>query len=305
MDWRCRRQVAVNFGVQQAVMNLSTLIGMLSGIAIVFFAIFLTAQDAWAFVNLPGLAIVLGGTFAATLLAYPLREVVNVFKILWIVLRNEKLYAKDDQAELVTVARQLMQGNLVHAENQLEQVKNPFLRTGLELIINNTPIEDIAELLEWRILKMKIRERAEAQIYRTMAVFAPAFGMLGTLVGLVNMLQGMGDSNMAKIGADLAFALLTTLYGVALANLFFKPIAIKFERRTERRVQLMNMIREGVLLIAKGRSPAYIREYLTTFFAHVEDELKLDSNGFGNGNGGKNLSADEVLKSPFRSRGDE
>lgn len=152
---------------------------------------------------------------------------------------------------------------------------------------------------------MKIRERAEAQIYRTMAVFAPAFGMLGTLVGLVNMLQGMGDSNMAKIGADMAFALLTTLYGVALANLFFKPIAIKFERRTERRVQLMNMIREGVLLIAKGRSPAYIREYLTTFFAHVEDELKLDSNGFGNGNGGKNLSADEVLKSPFRSRGDE
>lgn len=133
MHLRCRRQVAVNFGVQQAVMNLSTLIGMLSGIAIVFFAIFLTAQDAWAFVNLPGLAIVLGGTFAATLLAYPLREVVNVFKILWIVLRNEKLYAKDDQAELVTVARQLMQGNLVHAENQLEQVKNPFLRTGLEL----------------------------------------------------------------------------------------------------------------------------------------------------------------------------
>lgn len=305
MDWRCRRQVAVNFGVQQAVMNLSTLIGMLSGIAIVFFAIFLTAQDAWAFVNLPGLAIVLGGTFAATLLAYPLREVVNVFKILWIVLRNEKLYAKDDQAELVTVARQLMQGNLVHAENQLEQVKNPFLRTGLELIINNTPIEDIAELLEWRILKMKIRERAEAQIYRTMAVFAPAFGMLGTLVGLVNMLQGMGDSNMAQIGADMAFALLTTLYGVALANLFFKPIAIKFERRTERRVQLMNMIREGVLLIAKGRSPAYIREYLTTFFAHVEDELKLDSNGFGNGNGGKSASADDVLKSPFRSRGDE
>lgn len=288
-------------------MNLSTLLGMLSGIAIVFFAIFLTAQDAWAFVNLPGLAIVLGGTFAATLLAYPLREVVNVFRILWIVLRNEKLYAKDDQAELVTVARQLMQGNLVHAENQLEQVKNPFLRTGLELIINNTPIEDIAELLEWRILKMKIRERAEAQIYRTMAVFAPAFGMLGTLVGLVNMLQGMGESSMTQIGADMAFALLTTLYGVALANLFFKPIAIKFERRTERRVQLMNMIREGVLLIAKGRSPAYIREYLTTFFAHVEDELKLNGVGASGNNAGNNSNATEnepaPRSSPFQSGG--
>src|SRR5690554_1036596 len=305
MDWRCRKQVAVNFGVQQAVMNLSTLIGMLSGIAIVFFAIFLTAQDAWTFVNLPGLAIVLGGTFAATLLAYPLREVVRVFKILWIVLRNEKMYAQDDQKELVEVAKQLVQGRITNAEDQVNQVKNPFLKTGLQLLIDQTPTQDIAELLEWRILRMKIKERAEAQIYRTMAAFAPAFGMLGTLVGLVNMLQGMGESSMADIGVDMAFALLTTLYGVVLANMFFKPIAIKFERRTERRVQLMNMIREGVLLIAKGRSPAYIREYLTTFFAHVEDELKLDSNGFGNGNGGKNLSADEVLKSPFRSRGDE
>jgi chemotaxis protein MotA len=257
-------------------MNLSTLLGMLSGIAIVVLSIFLTAVDAWAFVNLPGLAIVLGGTFAATLLAYPLREVVRVFKILWIVLRNEKMYAHDDQKELVEVARQLVQGRIANAEDQLAQVKNPFLKTGLQLLIDRTPTQDIAELLEWRILKMKIKERAEAQVYRAMAAFAPAFGMLGTLVGLVNMLHGMGSSSMTEIGVDMAFALLTTLYGVVLANMFFKPIAIKFERRTERRVQLMNMILEGILLIARGRSPGYIREYLATFFAHVEDELDID-----------------------------
>ncbi|RUO36049.1 chemotaxis protein MotA [Aliidiomarina shirensis] len=284
-------------------MNLSTLIGMLSGMAIVFSAIFFTSEDAWSFVNIPGLAVVLGGTFAATLLAYPLREVVNVFKVLWIVLRNERLYAQDDQKELVNVARQLVQGNLIKVEDQLEQVKNPFLRTGLELLINNTPHQDMSELLEWRIVKMKIREKAEAQIYRTMAMFAPAFGMLGTLVGLVNMLQGMGESNMAQIGSDMAFALLTTLYGVALANLFFKPIAIKFERRTERRVQLMNMIREGVMLIAKGRNPSYIREYLSTFFAHVEDELNISGNG-KNGHSGADKpkpkdDKDSPKKSPF------
>jgi len=265
-------------------MNLSTLLGMLSGIAIVVLSIFLTAADAWAFVNLPGLAIVLGGTFAATLLAYPLREVVRVFKILWIVLRNEKMYAHDDQKELVEVAKQLVQGRIANAEDQMNQVKNPFLRTGLQLLIDQTPTQDIAELLEWRILKMKIKERAEAQVYRTMAAFAPAFGMLGTLVGLVNMLHGMGESSMTEIGVDMAFALLTTLYGVVLANMLFKPIAIKFERRTERRVQLMNMILEGILLVARGRSPGYIREYLTTFFAHVEDELDIDEhNQLANG----------------------
>ncbi|MDT7526440.1 MULTISPECIES: motility protein A [Pseudidiomarina] len=257
-------------------MNLSTLIGMLSGIAIVVLSVMLTAADAWSFINLPGLAIVLGGTFAATLLAYPLRDVVRVFKILWIVLRNEKMYAEDDQRELVEVARQLVQGRIANAEDQLNQVQNPFLKTGLQLLIDRTPTEDIAELLEWRILRTKLKERAEAQVYRTMATFAPAFGMLGTLVGLVNMLHGMGQSSMSEIGVDMAFALLTTLYGVVLANMLFKPIAIKFERRTESRVQLMNMILEGILLIARGRSPAYIREYLATFFAHVEDELDIN-----------------------------
>jgi len=148
-------------------MNLSTLLGMLSGIAIVVLSILLTAADAWAFVNLPGLAIVLGGTFAATLLAYPLREVVRVFKILWIVLRNEKMYAHDDQKELVEVARQLVQGRIANAEDQLAQVES-ILKTGLQLLIDGTPTQDIAELLEWRILKMKIKERAEAQVYRTM-----------------------------------------------------------------------------------------------------------------------------------------
>jgi len=249
---------------------------MLSGIAIVVLSVMLTAADAWSFINLPGLAIVLGGTFAATLLAYPLRDVVRVFKILWIVLRNEKMYAEDDQRELVEVARQLVQGRIANAEDQLNQVQNPFLKTGLQLLIDRTPTEDIAELLEWRILRTKLKERAEAQVYRTMATFAPAFGMLGTLVGLVNMLHGMGQSSMSEIGVDMAFALLTTLYGVVLANMLFKPIAIKFERRTESRVQLMNMILEGILLIARGRSPAYIREYLATFFAHVEDELDIN-----------------------------
>lgn len=256
-------------------MNLSTLLGMLSGIAIVLLSIYITAQDAWSFVNLPGLAVVLGGTMAATLLAYPLREVLRVFKVLWIVLRNEKLYARDDQQELVEVARQLMQGKIAKVEDQLEQIHNPFLRTGIQMLMDRTPPQDIAELLEWRILKMKIRERAEAQVYRSMAAFAPAFGMLGTLIGLVNMLHGMGESSMTEIGRDMAFALLTTLYGIALANLFFKPIAIKFERRTERRVQLMNMILEGILLISRGRSAPYIREYLATFFANVDDELQF------------------------------
>ena len=256
-------------------MNPSTLIGMISGILLVALSIFLTAQDASAFLNLPGLAVVLGGTLAATLLSYPLKEVFRVLKTFLVVLRNERLYAEDDQRELVLVARHWFHGDIQAIESELENIKNPFLRTGVELIIDNTPANEIAELLEWRIFKLKTRESAEAQIYRSMAMFAPAFGMLGTLIGLINMLHGMDGAEFERIGINMGLALLTTLYGVALANILLKPIAIKFERRTEQRVILMNMIMEGVLLLSRGHTPAYIREYLHTFFAHYEDELRM------------------------------
>lgn len=256
-------------------MNPSTFIGIISGTLLIVFAVGMSAKDATHFLNLPGLLVVIGGTFAATMFSYPLKEILRVFSIIWLVFRNEKLYAEADQRELVLTSKLLMQGKIRQVENELEHINNPFLKTGIQLLIDDTPPEDILEMLQWRIHRLQIREAAEAQIFRTMSAFAPAFGMLGTLIGLVNMLLGMGSGDMAQIGSSMALALLTTLYGVALSNLFFKPIAIKFERRTEYRVQQMTMIMEGVLLLARGRSPAYLREFLKTFYANYSDELNL------------------------------
>jgi chemotaxis protein MotA len=256
-------------------MNPSTILGMIGGILLIFLAVMLTAQDATAFLNFPGLAVVLGGTLAATLLAYPLKEVLRVFRTFIVVLRNEKLYAEEDLKELVAVARYWFKGDLASIENELVKIRNPFLRNGVQMIIDETPADEIAELMQWRITRLKAAETAEAHVYRTMAMFAPAFGMLGTLIGLINMLHGMEGDDFARIGVNMALALLTTLYGVVLANLLFKPIAIKFERRTEQRVVLMNVIMEGVLLMARGHTPAYIREFLSTFVAHYADELHM------------------------------
>ena len=256
-------------------MNPSTLLGMLGGITLIVLAIVMTASDVEAFWNLPGLAVVLGGTIAATLLAYPLREVLRVFRTFVVVLRNERLYTEQDQKELVTVARHWFQGDLAGIETRLDSIRNPFLRNGVQMIIDDVPHEDIAEMLQWRIARLRATEAAEAQIYRTMAIFAPAFGMLGTLIGLINMLHGLEGSDFERIGVNMALAMITTLYGVVLANLLLKPIAIKLERRTEQRVILMNMIAEGLLLMARGHSPAHIREFLRTFLIHYEDELYM------------------------------
>lgn len=255
-------------------MNPATVLGMIGGILLLVVTIALTADDYQAFWNLPGLGIVLGGTIAATLVSYPLHEVLRVFRVFIIVLRHERYYAREDMEEIVEVSRQWFKGNLAAIETRLNEICNPYLRMGIQLVIDDTPLDDILTLLQWRMTRLRAKETAEAQVFRTMAMYAPAFGMLGTLVGLINMLFGMEGSDFELIGVNLAIALITTFYGIILANLVFKPIAIKMERRTEQRVMLMNMVLEGITLMSKGRSPAYIRETLKSFMARYEDEIR-------------------------------
>lgn len=257
-------------------MNPSTLIGMLGALVLLATVLFFSASDPMLYVNLPGIGIVLFGTLAATFISYPLSEVLRIFRLFGIILRNEKLYSNDDIEELVRISRLWMSGNLAAVEREMEKVRNPFLRTGVQLMIDMTPEQDILDFLNWRITRLQAREHAEAQLFRVMASFAPAFGMIGTLVGLINMMQFLGDGNMTSIGQQLAVALITTFYGILLANLIFKPVAVKLERRTEQRLILMHMVTQGISMMFSKSSPALMRETLRTFVANYEDELRSD-----------------------------
>lgn len=254
-------------------MNPSTILGFVLAAAIVVTGAAFGTREAADLFDLPSLILVVGGTMAATLISYPLREVVRVFKVFVIVLRNEQLYAREDLDEIVRVSRKYFHGDIATLDQELQHCKNPFLRTGVQLVIDGAPVADIVELLQWRIAKLKAREAAEAQIFRSMAMYAPAFGMLGTLLGLIDLLHGL-QGDFHRIGASMALAMITTLYGILLANLLFKPIAIKFERRTERRVMQMNIVLEGVTMMAQRRSPSFIRLYLESLEAHHEDEIR-------------------------------
>ncbi|MFC3285543.1 motility protein A [Litchfieldella rifensis] len=255
-------------------MNPSTLIGIAASVMMLASVLLLSAESAASFINLPGLAIVLTGTLAATFISYPLQEVVRVVRLVGLVFRRENSYVHDDIQELVSMARLWFKGNVRAVETALTRTRNPFLRTGIQLVIDNTREEEILDLLRWRIARMKARERAEAQIFRTMALYAPAFGMIGTLVGLVNMLEVMASSEVGIIGERMAVALLTTFYGIVLANLVFKPIAVKLERRTEERLIAMNMVMEGVSLMSRRRLPSFIEETLKSFMANHHDEIR-------------------------------
>lgn len=254
-------------------MNASTIIGILASVLLVFGSIMFSADQVTAYLNIPGLFIVITGTLAATSISYPMSELKSALQAVSNVMRKEHNPVPDLVNDIVNVAKLSMQYKLSKIEDHLDTVNNPFLRTGIQLVIDGATIEDITTLMQWRIARLQAQEQAHTEIFHNMSTFAPAFGMFGTLVGLVNMLFALESGDVGVIAQHLSVALMTTLYGIILANLVFKPIALKLERRTEKRVMLMNMALEGVLLLKEQRSPGIVRQTLESFAADYEDEL--------------------------------
>lgn len=258
-------------------MDFSTIAGIMAGLGLIILSIFLSAVEPGIYINLPGLIIVVGGTMAATLVSFPTHELRKVSKALGNVFRRTEYSIRDDIYEIAQAARFRRHGNLALIEERLSKIDNPFLRTSIQLVVDNTPADEIVNILQWRIKRLREKERAEAQVFHTMASYAPAFGMFGTLVGMVNMLYDVNGPDSMNMGHNMAVALMTTLYGVILANLIFKPVAIKLERRTEKRAMIMRMIIEGAIMLAGDRGPVFIRETLKSFSAQYDDELRGSS----------------------------
>ena len=254
-------------------MNVSTVIGIVSGIAVVAVTVFFSVDDPLVLWDPLGILVVVGGTLSATFVAFPARELGRMVSVVIAVFRNEKMYAQDDLEELVAVSRTMIKADVRGIEKRIRAIKNPFLRLGIQLVLDNAPIDDIIDIMSWRIQKLRAREKAEAQVFRTMATLSPAFGMVGTILGLSAMMGGLGRAGIQELGAHMALAMMTTLYGVVLANLIFKPIAVKFEHRTLQRVALMNTIMQGVILLRQKRSPGVIEETLGTFVVDHKDEM--------------------------------
>lgn len=237
-------------------MNIATILGIVVGIAILALATFFSTPNVWVFVNLPGLAIVIGGTAAATFICYPLKEVARVFQVFLLALAREELPTDAYINALVDVARTASAKGKVSLEQSLPGIENNFLRQGVQMLVDGYSAAEIREIMDTSIQQMYETESSAAGIYRTMAKMAPAFGIIGTLIGLIGMMQSMG-SDVRTLGPAMAVALTTTLYGVTMANLLCLPIAVKVERRIEERVVLMQVIRDGILFI-KDKTPAQI-----------------------------------------------
>lgn len=239
-------------------MDFATLFGLVAGLGVVIMAILL-GSDFWVFINIPSVLIVIGGTLAATFIKFPLYNVFSAFKIgAASALKN----VHEDPRELIDKALELAETVRKSGLLALEsvQVDNAFFQRGIKLCVDGHPLEVVRSAL-LRDMETSIHRHDEgARIFKAIGDSAPAFGMIGTLVGLVQMLSAMDDPK--SIGPAMAVALLTTLYGAVIANLIALPIADKLESKTEEERLTKELILEAIIQIHGRQSPMILADIL-------------------------------------------
>ena len=257
-------------------MDLATVIGLILAIGLVLGAIVLGGGGLMPFIDAPSMMIVIGGSFAATLINFPLKTVIgviNVVKNCFFLKLPTPLEVIERFKALTQVARK---DGIVALEGQLEEIDDPFMKRGLEMVIGGSTKEEIQNVMEIEVAYIEERHKVGKKVVDSVAAAAPAFGMIGTLIGLIQMLRTLDDPS--KIGGGMSVALLTTLYGAMTANMFCIPLAGKLENRNTVETMVRELMVLGLVLLSEGQSPRVMEEHLSAFLSPsarpVEQERK-------------------------------
>ena len=256
--------------------DILTPIGLTVGFIVIMLAI-LTAGGVTgfqAFLRLSAILIVVGGLITALLVNFNMTQLKNTRHVLAEAFKKEEM----DVAELIALFERLSERSrregLLALENELEEVEDPYIRKGILLAIDGIEPEIINDIMNAEIDAMEERHTRGRQIIEKAGEYAPAWGMLGTLVGLILMLQNLDDPT--TLGPSMAVALLTTFYGSLLANLVFLPMAGKLEAKTDEEIFHKQVIIEGVLGVQSGQNPRILKEKLTAFLSNTELNKKAE-----------------------------
>lgn len=244
-------------------MDIATVSGLTLGVFLIVGSILL-GGSAHVFFHVPSIMITIGGTIAATLINFP----IDKFKGILTVTKKAFLFTlplPEDMIQKLLDYNKIMKKEGVNVLEDRMGEMYPFLRNGVQLLMDNVPPESIREILTTEVESSQERHAMGKKILDSMGAAAPAFGMIGTLIGLVQMLQNLSDPT--QIGIGMATALLTTFYGAVLANLIFIPLAGKLETRDYEETLLHTMLIEGVLSLKAGEHPFIMKERLKIFLA--------------------------------------
>ncbi len=245
-------------------MDIASLIGVLLGWVLIFSAIMMGGPLS-IFIDVPSLMIVIGGTIAANLMCFKLSSVLGTFGAMKKVLMYPLPTPTEEIERIVGFSNLARREGLLALEEKIEEIDDEFMKKGLQLIIDGFPGDTVREILDIDIENQMARHSEGKRLFDNMGAMAPAFGMIGTLIGLVQMLQNMDDPS--SIGSGMAVALLTTFYGAVTANLIHIPFATKLGNRSKEEVELKNLMVEGIISIQAGDKPALVKEKLKAFLS--------------------------------------
>ncbi len=246
-------------------MDIGLIAGILGGFALVLYGILAGGSPMSSFIDVGSIVIVIGGGIAATFVQYPLGDMLGIGKVFSKALKNPEFNTGqiiDKVIELANIARR---EGLLALEEAVDQVNDDFLKKGVMLIVDGTDPEMVKAILETELMNMTDRHSRGRGIFEALGALMPAFGMIGTLVGLVAMLQNLSDPS--SIGPSMAVALLTTFYGSLFANLIFIPIAGKLKIKSDEEFLVKQVMIEGLLSIQAGENPRIIEQKLKAFLS--------------------------------------
>ncbi len=280
-------------------MDIATFFGFVIGITGIVAAVIFNGGDFYDFLDAPSAMIVLGGTLAATFINFPLRDVFGVF----IVAKNAFKSIKTDYSNIIdrflTLAGKVREGSIMSLEEELPEIKDEFLRKGLELAINERDPDRLRNYLNLELSNIERRHEMGQEIFYYMGAYAPAFGLVGTVMGLIMMLKGFSAGEGVVAGVDIssfemdtaqkfakllegmAVALITTFYGILLSNLVFLPLGGKLKRRTDTESMTREIMIEGIMCLQNREHPLVVKDKLNAFIParqrKIEEKKKADT----------------------------
>ncbi len=243
-------------------MDIATILGIVAAFGLVIASIFMGGGLS-LFINIPSLMIVVGGTLGATMINYPIKDVIGVIGVAKKAILAKEISLNDIIKRFVEYAKKSRKEGILSLESEIKDLNDDFLKKGIQLSIDGLEPQEIREILETEVDFIRNRHQLGAEIFATMGAFAPALGMIGTLIGLVQMLQTMDDPS--RIGPAMAVALLTTFYGSIMANIICLPIAGKLKTRSKEEMLEKELMIQGIISLSNGDNPRIIEQKLLAF----------------------------------------
>lgn len=254
-------------------LDFATLVGVAAAFGLVFLAIHL-GGGLNSFFDVKALLIVMGGTLGATLISFPLVDFQRSIPAIKTALFPDEASIHLRISKILDVARRIRADNVDFLQGKLRSEQDPFFRQCMELVIEKQDEHEIRKILEIELDFIEDRHRKSAQLFQTMGVISPAMGLIGTLIGLVQMLEQLSDPQ--SIGPAMSVALLTTFYGAVFANLVFLPLSGKLRSRSEEESLLKELTIEGIVGVAEGVNPLVIERRLLSFLPLDQRKSEYD-----------------------------